>query len=238
MEIRDSRNGSWYWVNLAVNACKHISHADKSVYGALASFWGCKEIRPNFDTICDRSNTSARQAKNSIKRLVEVGLISVVSGRGRSHSNVYELLKCPKGCKKCTFIKGAENAPEKVQKVQIKGAENAHELDKEIDNNNIILAEQSSAGVNEVIDLFKTVNPAAYKKWFANKTQRASVKRLIDLYGKDQILRVVNFLPKTNNLQFCPVITTPIQLEDKYSALGACLIKKKEELSSNRIVKI
>lgn len=134
MEIRDSRNGSWYWVNVAVNACKHISHADKSVYGALASFSGCKDIHPSFETIAQRSNTSERQAKKSIKQLVLVGLVLVKIGGGRGKSNVYELLKCPKGCKKCTVSnKGCILIPERVQKSAIKGAKNAQELDNELD---------------------------------------------------------------------------------------------------------
>ena len=141
MKIRDTRNGDWYWVNNAVMACKHITHADKCVYSALASFGGCQEIRPSFEIIAERSDTSIRQAKNSVKKLIEVDLIDNIKGGGRGIANVYDLLKCLKGCKICTLSKGCKIKPERVQNFPIKGAKSApqlyKELDKEKDNFNV-----------------------------------------------------------------------------------------------------
>ena len=132
-EIRNSRNGQWYWVNTAVNACKHISHADKCVYGSLCSFDGCKEIRPSFETIAERSNVSLRKAKLSVKKLIEVGYVEIIKGGGRGKANVYNLLKCVKGCKLCTVSnKGCKLCQERVQKKSINGAEYAPQLDKEL----------------------------------------------------------------------------------------------------------
>ena len=131
MEIRDTRNGEWYWVNTAVNACNHISHSDKSVYGALASFSGFKEIRPSFKIIAKRSATSLRQAKLSIKKLIKVGYIEIVRGGGRGNANVYNLTKCPKGCKNCTVSKGCNKSKETVQELHLNGAKSAPHIDKD-----------------------------------------------------------------------------------------------------------
>ena len=131
MEIRDTRNGSWYWVNTAVNACPHISHADKSVYGALASYAGYKEIRPSFETIAVKSATSTRQAKRSIKNLIKVGYLEIEKGGGRGHTNVYALLKCAKGCKKCTVYKGCKKVSETVTGLHLKGDKFTPHIDKD-----------------------------------------------------------------------------------------------------------
>lgn len=91
-------------------------------------------------------------------------------------------------------------------------------------------AETSSAKeISEIIDSFKEVN-ISYKKWFGNKTQRSALERLLKLQSKEMILKVTALLPKTNKMQFFPTITTPLQLEDKWSALSDALNKKKGEL--------
>jgi len=133
MEIRDTRNGKWHWVNNAVIACSHITHAEKSVYSALATFSGCSEIHPNFKTIAERSNTSERHVKSAIKKLIEVGYITVDKGGGRGNANVYNLLKASKGCKFCTVYKGCKEKQKRVQKDAKKGANFSPQLDKEID---------------------------------------------------------------------------------------------------------
>ncbi len=55
-------------------------------------------------------------------------------------ANVYNLLKCVKGCKYCTDCvedKGCKNLPETVQKMSINGANSAPQLDKELDKKKI-----------------------------------------------------------------------------------------------------
>lgn len=133
MEIRDTRNGDWHWVNNAVIACKHITHAEKSVYNSLATFSGCKEIYPSFAIIAERANVSIRLAKKAIKRLAFVGYVTLKKGGGRGHSNLYNLLKVPKGCRLCTVSKGCTNQPERVHKTTINGAQSAPKVDKEVD---------------------------------------------------------------------------------------------------------
>jgi len=68
--------------------------------------------------------------------------------------------------------------------------------------------------VFDLIELFKIVNPS-YRRFFGNKTQRLCLKRLIDLMGSEKLERVIKTLPRTNGLEFAPVITTPYELEKK-----------------------
>ncbi len=91
--------------------------------------------------------------------------------------------------------------------------------------------EQSSEGVNIVIDLFKDINPT-YKKWFGNTTQRKAVSSLLERVGFEQLQKVIAILPKTNKVQYLPTITTPLQLEDKWASLEAGLTKEKNKITS------
>ncbi len=111
-----------------------------------------------------------------------------------------------------------------------RGSSNDEQISNILEKNNNT-AETGSAEVVEVIDLFAVVNPS-YQKWYANTTQREAVKRILKVYGLDQIKKVVDILPKSNNMPYVPTITTPVQLEEKWPQLAAALIKKKAELTS------
>lgn len=88
-----------------------------------------------------------------------------------------------------------------------------------------------SHDVVELIDSFKEVNPM-YSKWYENKTQRSACERLIKVNGIDRIKKIVAFLPKSNATEYMPVITSPLQLEDKFGQLASAWqkLKNKEPL--------
>lgn len=88
--------------------------------------------------------------------------------------------------------------------------------------------ETSSQDIVEIIDSFKETNPS-YEKWFANTTQREAIKRMLKIQGKEKLLKVILILPQSNNIPYIPVITTPLQLEEKWASLEAGLKKKKNE---------
>lgn len=129
MKIRDTRNGSWHWVNNAVISCSHITSGDKVVYSSLCTFAGYEEIRPDFELIAERSSVSVRQAKRSILALIKLGYVEKVSGGGRGRANVYNLLKVPKGCKICTVYKQCQNEQETVPKTTVNGDNLAPHID-------------------------------------------------------------------------------------------------------------
>lgn len=86
--------------------------------------------------------------------------------------------------------------------------------------------EQSSKDVGEMIYLFKDVNPS-YENLFKRKNQREPIKRLLKKYGREKLTRMIEALPKTNEMKYAPTITTPIQLEDKLGQLIAFAKKEK-----------
>jgi len=82
------------------------------------------------------------------------------------------------------------------------------------------LNSEETSQVNPLIELFKEVNPS-YSKLFANKTQRGSAERLLKTHGLEKLSSLIKLLPQMNQDRYAPVITTPVQLEDKFGQLIA-----------------
>lgn len=89
--------------------------------------------------------------------------------------------------------------------------------------------ETSSDNIPLLIKSFEKLNPAS-KNFYSNKTQRKACQSLIDTYGIERVIQVVEeSLPKTNGLQFFPTITTPLQLYEKWVALESAIRKYQSE---------
>jgi len=85
--------------------------------------------------------------------------------------------------------------------------------------------ETSSVEVSELIKTFEIINPSC-SKYYGNKTQRKACENLIELYGFNRVKKVIEVtLPKTNTLAFFPSITTPVQLQEKWSSLESAIRK-------------
>jgi hypothetical protein len=93
------------------------------------------------------------------------------------------------------------------------------------------VAKRKDQEIFNLIELFKPINPS-YKRFYANTTQRACLDRLIKENGQEQIEWILNVLPKTNTMQYSPVITTPQQLENKIGQLKAFVLKEKSKLEN------
>jgi hypothetical protein len=86
----------------------------------------------------------------------------------------------------------------------------------------------------EVIKAFIAINPAC-GRYYKNTTQRAACDRLVEQRGLEQVKKVVALLQKTNRISYLPTITTPLQLEEKWAALEAGLIKERgKQITSGR----
>jgi hypothetical protein len=86
----------------------------------------------------------------------------------------------------------------------------------------------------EIIKEFVVINPAC-EKYYNNTTQRGACDRLLEHRGLEQVKKVIALLAKTNRVSYLPTITTPLQLEEKWAALEAGLIKEKgKQITSGR----
>lgn len=121
-----------------------------------------------------------------------------------------------------------------AERGNISNTEEESNTDKE---NNTELATQSVAAtqlnkdIAEVIYRFKNlINPSA-GKFYKNKPQREAAGRLINLYGFEKVCRAVEYAASVQGKQYAPVITTPLQLEDKMAALSGYY--KREEAKTS-----
>lgn len=245
MEIRDSRNGDWYWVNNIVLACKSISLADKAVYSALATFSGYQEIRPTFETIAKRCDVGVRTAKESIKMLEAMGFIFIENHGRKGTANVYKLCKsvngCVKKCSSCTSIKKCKPLPEEVQITTESSAVAAPQIDRYIDNINTSELENSqsiSPSKEEYIPTDEEGNiipqpkprkfdprpifklfPDYKEGWIVNKTERKYAEYLSKERGVTKIKSALNFYQANKEHESCPLITKPSELYNKWDNL-------------------
>lgn len=93
-EIRDMRNGSWFWVSKHVWQDERLSKADKIVYGTMAFFANqLGSAWPSMKNISKFSGISERQSYSSLKRLQQLKYLHKVRSGGGKKTNEYQLLK-------------------------------------------------------------------------------------------------------------------------------------------------
>ena len=92
VEIRDNRNGSWFWIHTHIWRDKRLTKADKVVYGTLSTYTNREQTAfPSIATIALDSNTSERHTYRSIKNLEKLEYLKVERLHGKSNS--YTLMK-------------------------------------------------------------------------------------------------------------------------------------------------
>ena len=92
IEIRDTRNGSWFWIHTHIMDDIHIGKSDFSVYCSLSTFANSQqELFPSIKKISIRAKCSKRQTYKSVKLLEKLEYLSIKRRKG--HSNLYTLLK-------------------------------------------------------------------------------------------------------------------------------------------------
>lgn len=94
---------------------------------------------------------------------------------------------------------------------------------------------EETSQIVELIDTFKEVNPS-YSKFFANKSQRSACQRMLKTHGLEKLQKIIKFLPQSNVTQYMPVITTPVQLEDKFAQLATAWQKIKNSNNTKIIL--
>ncbi len=123
-----------------------------------------------------------------------------------------------------------QSAKTHMSKTVIVSNKEYNNKDKEV----IKTSEQGSREIPLLIKSFEELNPAS-KRFYGNTTQREACQNLIDSYTFDRVKKVIEqTLPRTNKLQFFPVITTPVQLRDKWASLESAIQKYQSEKSADK----
>ena len=79
-----------------------------------------------------------------------------------------------------------------------------------------------------IIEMFSPLNQM-YAMFFKNKTQRESVKRMLNTLGEKKISKSIEYVIANRDKPYFPVITTPYELEAKYARLRELYKEKKHE---------
>jgi len=246
---RDKRHKGWFWMdNDYLNGYAKIFGADgTAIYVSLCRHANneTQKCFPAMELIAEELGIHRNTVSKYIKTFEKHHLISI--GREKDLkskkwlNNVYTLL----------------DKEEWDSHAQILGMDSHAQLKKEPRTNNIDnhakplgnkethlnnthiketnnIATQGVAGkeINDLIDLFKGVNPS-WERLFANKTQRAATERLLQKMPREELENLINYLPQTNSQKYAPVITTPAQLEYKLGDLMFFIRKQENDKKNN-----
>ncbi len=107
--------------------------------------------------------------------------------------------------------------------------------DNNDNNDKEVITSEETSQINEVFNIFyNTINRNIN---FGNKTQRKAVEDMIRLQGFEKVKKVAEFACQFHGEPYMPVITTPLQLKDKWSALESWA-KTKQQKDNSKGLKI
>lgn len=104
--------------------------------------------------------------------------------------------------------------------ISTKEEEPMEEDNTDINTNVLISGNGLPETINDLIKLFEPVNPS-YKQLFKNKTERESLRRLVEQYGLEDLKRKIGALPRIISMPYAPKIIRPSLLESKMGELNA-----------------
>lgn len=185
-----------------------------------------KPIYPRQKWLAEKMGMSERGIRKVLERLKNKGIVNYEGKKWKIA--VYSLTGT-------SFLSSQEQRSSDSQEQRSSDKKDIHSKDIQIKN--IDIAKQSFAGLNDLIDLFKEINPS-YQRLFRQPPQRKALERLIKQHGKEKIEWAIKILPKTNKMKYSPTITTPYMLETKLGQLIAFIQKEQLNAKDKKIVKI
>jgi len=242
IEVRDLRNGDWFWISKYLWNDKRLSSSDKVVYGTVAFFANqqSQSAWPSLETMAKFSGVSARQIYRSIKNLLNCDYLFIKRGGGRGKSNEYQLLKINPDLV-APFLLNPDIVAKETLTQSTRNNNNNRTINnicndqvvasKEVavkEEESLEVVETSGKRINELITLFKPVNPS-FERLFPNKGQRSALERMVEKHGEEKIRWVLERLSEFAKTPYAPVVTTPYQLEQKLGQVIIFLGRKANE---------
>lgn len=191
--------------------------------------------------IATENGVSEKSVSRAIRTLAEWGIILVEEKydkkNKRRKNNVYTLLKKNGWKQKPPDSQSTGNDEKVAEPPDSQSKSHQTDVPSNYTHSNYTNTSEQGSRVGEIIKSFEDVDPKN-KTYYGNKTQRGACDFLIQEYGFEQVLKVIAILPKTNRLPYMPVVTTPVQLKDKWTQLESGLRKKKaeSEVSKNNLI--
>jgi DNA-binding Lrp family transcriptional regulator len=83
-----------------------------------------------------------------------------------------------------------------------------------------------------LINLFREVSLHQVEEFKTSKKHVNAIKELVECYGVEEVKQAICVLQLTNGMPYSPVITSPLELKEKWSSLVSFIKKKKKEEES------
>ncbi len=230
IEIRDLRNGDWYWIHRAVleNYVPKIGFIGLALYNTYASFSREKgKCFPSIKKIGEILGISRPTIIKYNKSLEKHHLIRIESGKKAGMSNIISLLK----------IEGVKEINTPCKRRLHPGVKEVNTKEKYIKDKHIKInkeVEIEKKVIDDFIDSFQHINPS-YKRLFGFPAQRTAIKRMIEQYGEEKTANSIKAAISVYGKPYAPVITTPCQLEEKLGRLISFIQQEKGKKKSNLV---
>ena len=222
IEIRDGRNGNWFWVDKQVWEHAKLTSSDKVVYGTLAYFANQKtqQAFPQMKTLEAHCKLSRRQVYRSTKALEIFKFIHIKRQRGLP--NLYTLIdnwKKLQGNDKLSVVTGSPITSDSMSHGLVTNNTSNNNIKTNNKNNKTLTKVNGDFGnpqINEGIKLltsFFGYSPSRLK------LNRYTLKRLIKSKGYERVLKAMKFSLSQQLNRYAPKITSYMDLEQKWSDL-------------------
>lgn len=209
-----------------MNAVRHMSAATVVVYVVLCKFADEKgKCFPSASTIVEWSGVGRRQIFNCLNSLEELGLIERISG-GEGKSNQYQILLVSENAlvQKRTRGSAKTDTGTSAKTDTLTIPDELYQLTKPIAQDKPV--RKFSQKGTEIIKALEEIDKKN-SKYYVNTTQREACDFLIETYSLERVLAVIAGLKITNTIPYFPVITTPVQLRDRWTELESKATKWK-----------
>lgn len=179
-----------------------------------------QESFPSVQMMAEKLNLSRDSVMRGIKALIQWNIISKERERKADKTwlnNRYVLLDKSVWKSKPSSSEqhgGIQVANQGKSQVAVSDTKDTHRIK---DTHKTAAPSAGTLG-NEVINLFKDINPS-YQQLFKRKQQHEAAERLVTFHGFEKSKRAVEFLVSRRADQYCPTIISPTQLEEKWGAL-------------------
>jgi len=125
------------------------------------------------------------------------------------------------------------------RKTDNKRTTNGQQTDTNKNDNNEKNEKNISTGVaggkiNEIIELFKVVNPS-YQVLFRRPPQRAAAERMFKKFGEEELRRMIGVLSQINKIPYMPISTTPCQMEENLGKIKERLNQEKNKKAEKQV---
>lgn len=250
---RDLRKRGWFWLDdeYLNGYAKHLGTTASCVYISLCRHVGKDQTCfPSMEKIAEELGLGSRNTVSiAIKKLAEFNIVEIKEEidhkTKRRKNNIYLLLDKeywkPKPCTKTEHGQPMHD----LQAEPCTISDESHALkvsSKETHINNTQIKDsedKSSQLISLIFKEFESINPAV-KRMYGNKTQREACNLLIETYGFERVINVIqNTLPRTNKMtaNFFPNIGTPLQLFEKWQKLEDAIIsyREKNKITKNKV---